>query len=106
MARAPVDLSVGGQTFRVVATASHATLEELAGLVDEKLRELPAGDARGPRGMFLAAMMLAHDLLDERHRSALLQQRSADVVSRLVERVDAALEECAEDAPHGSDEAR
>jgi hypothetical protein len=42
MAGSPVELKVGGQTYRVVASAEEAELKRLADLVDARLRSMSA----------------------------------------------------------------
>jgi len=93
MPKGPVELRVGGQTYRVVATADEADLHRLADVVDERLRKLTApGRAVSPQSMLLAALALAHDLEDERNRRLQLEKRSREMLSGLVARIDAALE--------------
>lgn len=93
MPKAPVELRVGGQTYRVVASAEEAELRRLADVVDERLRAL-AGPGRGvsPQTLLLAAISLAHDLESERGRRTRVEQRSREMLGRLVQRIDAALE--------------
>ncbi|MFT3773804.1 MAG: cell division protein ZapA [Minicystis sp.] len=94
-----VQLRVGGQSYRVVTSASDEELQRLAAVVDRKLAEVvPPGRAVTPQNLLLAAMSLAHDLetahreLDaERARSAALADRARGAFGRMLERVDAAL---------------
>lgn len=92
MDRASVELRVGGQTYRVVASAGADELERLARIVDGKLRELAGGTAIHPQSMLLVAMALAHELEQERGRRRKAEQHSRDLLSTVLERVDAALE--------------
>jgi cell division protein ZapA len=93
MPKGPVELRVGGQTYRVVATAEEADLHRLADVVDERLRKLTApGRSVSPQSLLLAAMSLAHELEDERNRRVRSEQRSREMLSSLVARIDAALE--------------
>jgi cell division protein ZapA len=93
MPKGPVELRVGGQTYRVVATAEEADLHRLADVVDERLRTLTApGRSVSPQSLLLAALSLAHDLEDERNRRLRSEQRAREMLSGLVSRIDAALE--------------
>src|SRR3954471_9522702 len=93
MPKGPVELRVGGQTYRVVATAEEADLHRLADVVDDRLRKLTApGRSVSPQSLLLAAMSLAHDLEDERNRRLRSEQRAREMLSGLVARIYAALE--------------
>jgi cell division protein ZapA len=93
MPKGPVELRVGGQTYRVVATAEEADLHHLADVVDDRLRKLTApGRTVSPQSLLLAALSLAHDLEDERNRRVQSEQRARDMLSALLARIDAALE--------------
>jgi len=93
MPKGPVELRVGGQTYRVIATAEEADLHRLADVVDERLRKLTApGRSVSPQSLLLAALSLAHDLEDERGRRLRSEQRAREMLSSLVSRIDAALE--------------
>jgi cell division protein ZapA len=93
MPKGPVELRVGGQTYRVIATAEEADLHRLADVVDERLRKLTApGRSVSPQTLLLAAISLAHDLEDERSQRVRSEQRAREMLSSLVSRIDAALE--------------
>lgn len=93
MSRAPVELRVGGQTYRVVASASEDELRRLGDLVDERLRELTGpGRAVSPQTLLLAAISLAHDLEEERGRRQALEERSREMLRSVLRRIDDALE--------------
>ncbi|MEO7038101.1 MAG: cell division protein ZapA [Polyangiaceae bacterium] len=93
MPKGPVELRVGGQTYRVVATAEEADLHRLADVVDDRLRTLTApGRSVTPQSLLLAALSLAHDLEEERSRRLRSEQRAREMLSSLVLRIDAALE--------------
>jgi len=93
MSKGPVELRVGGQTYRVVATAEDADLHRLADVVDDRLRKLTApGRPVSPQSLLLAALSLAHDLEDEQKRRLRSEQRSREMLSSLLVRIDAALE--------------
>jgi cell division protein ZapA len=106
MAGRTVQLRVGGQTYRVVTSASDDELSRLAAMVDQKLATVvPAGRMVTPQSMLLAAMALAHDLEEERARgegalgdleaerarNRVLAERARGAFGRILERVDAAL---------------
>jgi len=93
MPKGPVELRVGGQTYRVLATADEADLHRLADVVDDRLRKLTApGRAVSPQSLLLAALSLAHDLEDERNRRIRSEQRAREMLSSLLTRIDTALE--------------
>jgi cell division protein ZapA len=88
----PIELRVGGQTYRVVSSVSKDELETLAQRVDDKLRALvPPGKALGPNALLLAAIALANDLEEERARSERLSARAREAVGQVVGRVDLAI---------------
>jgi cell division protein ZapA len=100
---AAVELRVGGQTYRVVASAEEPELRQLAAVVDAKLRELtPPGRAVSAQTMLLAAIALAHELEQERTRRQQLEQRSKEVIGRVLAQIDQTLAE--DDAPPAGDE--
>ena len=49
-------------------------------------------------GELLASLALAHDLEEERARTQRIEARAKETLSRLVERIDAALEDGGDDA--------
>lgn len=92
-AAAPVELRVGGQTYRVLASAEETELRRLADMVDARLRELVSpGRQIHPQALLLAAIALAHDLEQERERRLHVEQRSREMLSTLLARIDAALD--------------
>jgi len=93
MSGSPVELRVGGQTYRVVASTAEQELKRLAEIVDARLRELsPPGRQISPQALLLAAITLAHDLEDERARRRELEVRSRERLRSLLERIDRALD--------------
>jgi cell division protein ZapA len=92
MERPSVELRVGGQTFRVVASASPDELKRLAGIVDGKLHELANSSAFHPQSMLLVAMTLAHELEHERQLRQESEERSRNMLRSLLDRVDAAID--------------
>jgi cell division protein ZapA len=95
-----VQLRVGGQTYRVVTSASEDELRRLAAVVDQKLAAVvPPGRAVTPQAMLLAAMALAHDLEQAQAHTAAFTAKARGAFGRLIERVDAALEDGAAARP-------
>jgi cell division protein ZapA len=93
MDRRTVQLSIAGQTFKVVSTSPEGELQRLASRVDEKMAEVtPRGRAVAPNAMLLAALALAHDLEEERTRREALERRTRDVLRRALVRIDDALD--------------
>ncbi len=100
MHRSPVELRVGGQTYRVVASAEEAELRRLADLVDTRVRELTGpGRPISPQAMLLAAIALAHDLEEERERRRHVEARSREMLTSLLQRIDQVLDENPEATP-------
>lgn len=91
MDRAPVELKVGGQTYRVLASTTADDLQRLARVVDGKLRELSAGGAYHPQSLLLVALTLAHEVEEERQRRRDVESRARNMLDTLLERVDSAL---------------
>src|SRR6185437_15303198 len=82
-----VQLRVGGQTYRVVTSASDEELRRLAAVVDQKLETVVSpGRAVTPQAMLLAAMALAHDLEEERSRSAAFADKARGAFGRMLAR--------------------
>lgn len=88
----PVELRVGGQTYRVVASASQDELRRLAAIVDDRLRTItPPGRPVAPQALLLAALALAHELEEERAKSQNLATRSREMLGSILTRIDAAI---------------
>lgn len=85
----PVALTIGGHLYRVVASASPERLQELAHVVDGKLRELNA--VNHPNGILLAALALANDVQRLQREHAQLTERSEQVLQGLLAKIDTAL---------------
>ena len=93
MARTSVDLKVGGQLYRVKASAEPEALERYAGQVHERLRRVTGSDSPShPQAMLLAAMALAHDLEEERGRRAAERARAEEMLRAMLARVNDALD--------------
>lgn len=93
MSSQPVELKVGGQVYRVVSSADATELQKLARTVDSKLAEITGGKAADARGLLLAAMALAHDLEEQKHRADRLANRARSSMENLLVRVDHALDQ-------------
>jgi cell division protein ZapA len=98
MERRTVQLRLAGQTYRVVTTASDAELKRFASMIEDKLSALPRGKALHPQALLLATLALAHDLEEERARTQRIETRAKETLARLVERIDAALDEGGDEA--------
>ena len=83
---------MGGQLYRLVASAGEPTLRRYAGVVNERLRDLSGTGPTHPQAMLLVAMALAHDLEQERARNVELRQQAESMLRELLERVNAALD--------------
>lgn len=104
MAKTPVALNVGGQSYRIVASVPEPVLRRLADVVDERIRQLvPAGKPVPPTAILLAAIALANDLEEERDKRLATEARSRDVLRRLLARIDDALEVPEADDDEGSE---
>jgi cell division protein ZapA len=103
MDRPSVEVRVGGQTYRVVASASDDDLQHLARVVDGKLREISTSTAFHPQSMLLVAMTLAHELEQERARRRETETRSREMLRTLLARIDGALELVDKEAPRPSE---
>jgi cell division protein ZapA len=90
----PVELRIGGQSYRVVSSADEDELQRLAGTVSAKVSELtPSGKTAPPQAVLLAAIALAHELEQERARRLAFERRTRDMLRRLLVRIDDVLEE-------------
>ncbi len=93
MEREPVEVEVGGYTYRLVASADANEVRRLADVVDHKLREMSRpGRAIDPQSILLAAIALAHELEQERSKRRQVEQRSKEMLRSVLTRIDAALE--------------
>jgi cell division protein ZapA len=92
MAKRPVELRVGGQSYRVHSSASAEELERLASVVDDKIASLvPMGRPVSPQALLLAAIALAHEVEEQRRRADRIAARSRAALTGIVERVDDSL---------------
>lgn len=92
MAARPVELRIGGQSYRVVSSASAEELEHLAAIVDDKLSTIvPPGRPLTPQAMLLVAMALAHDVELEKRRVEAMRAHSRASIDELVRELDLTL---------------
>jgi cell division protein ZapA len=93
MARSAVEVNVGGQLYRLVASSGEQSVRRYAGVVNERLRDLTGSERPShPQAILLVAMALAHDLEQEQARNAELRERAEVMLRGLLERVNAALD--------------
>ena len=93
MDRRTVQLSIAGQSYKVVSTSPEAELLRLASTVDAKVAAVvPKGRTVTPNAVLLSAMALAHELEEERGRRESLERRARDVLRRALVRIDDVLE--------------
>lgn len=98
MSRAPVDLRVAGQSYRVVTSAAEPELRALAAQVEQRMRDIAGpGRAIAQPTLLLAAISLAHDLEQERDRRRTVESRSRELLANVLERIDDALAVADED---------
>ena len=90
----PVQLRIGGQSYRVVSSADEEELQRLAGAVSAKVAELtPNGKTAPPQAVLLAAIALAYELEQERARHLAVERRARDMLRRVLVRIDDALDD-------------
>ena len=88
----PVELRVGGQSYRVVSSASAEDLERLATVVDEKLTSLvPPGKPLSPQSLLLVAIALAHDVEVERAKAERVRSQSRSALRSMLGEVEETL---------------
>jgi len=93
MAGRTVELSIAGETVRVVTTADDGELQRLAAVVQDKIAALsPPGRPPSTKVMVLVAMALAHELEQQRARADEIARKARDSLRQLLGRVDGALE--------------
>lgn len=89
----PVEVKIGGFSYRVTGSASEGELQRLAAIVDQRMRAL-GGSSRNPspQALVLVAMTLAHELEEERSTRRRVEERSKEMLKTLLSRIDAALD--------------
>jgi cell division protein ZapA len=84
--------SIAGHTYRVVTSASEAEIQQLAAIVDERMRAIAGGRQPGMEALVLAAVSLAHDAEAQKARADEIALGARKVMGRMLERIDTALE--------------
>ena len=103
----PVEVSVGGRTYRVVASAEQSAVRRLADVVDARLRELSGpGSPLPPQALLLAAISLANDLEEERERRREVTRQSRERLRQVLARIDAAIDAADQEAQRPAAPAR
>lgn len=97
MNKAPVELRIGGHSYRIATSAPEDTLLRSAQLVERRLQELPTSQRQHPNALLLVALSLAHDLEQERTSRSVERSTQAQRARALLRRVDAALGSVDED---------
>jgi len=97
MSKGPVELLIGGHSYRVSTTAPDDVVQRTARIVDRRLAELPVAQRHHPSAMLLVALSLAHDLELERAARTAEVSRTSQRARSLLRRVDAALGSVDED---------
>jgi cell division protein ZapA len=98
MARSAVEVNVGGQLYRLVASTGEQSIQRYAGVVNERLREVTGVERPlHPQALLLVAMALAHDLEQERARRIEERNHAEEMLRSLLARVNAALDGVDED---------
>ncbi len=96
-----VQVTVGGQRYRIVTSAPEERVRELEALVNEKLHQLvPPGRAVPPNALLLVAMGMANDVIELRSLGSGSTNQTREALVRMLGRVDAALAEL----PEGDEE--
>jgi cell division protein ZapA len=96
----PVQLTIGGQSYKVVSSADEGELQRLADTVSAKVAELtPRGKATPPQAVLLAAIALAHELEQERDRRVAVEARARDMLRQVLVRIDDALDDAPASSP-------
>jgi cell division protein ZapA len=96
----PVQLTIGGQSYKVVSSADEGELQRLADTVSAKVAALtPRGKAAPPQAMLLAAIALAHELEQERERRVAVECRARDMLRQVLVRIEDALDDAPQSLP-------
>lgn len=105
MERRNVQLRLGGQSYRVVTTATDLELKRCVTVMEERLVEVnPKGRAPHAQALFLAMLALVNELDEARAAAARTEAVARDTLSALLQRIDAALEDDAVASEPGAEE--
>jgi cell division protein ZapA (FtsZ GTPase activity inhibitor) len=92
MASRSVELNVAGMTCRVVTSATDQELDQLTGMVEERLAALlKPGRPVTTQAVLLVAISLAHEASEEKARARAIAERARTTLSGLLARVDGVL---------------
>jgi cell division protein ZapA len=94
MERRNVQLRLGGQSYRVVTTATDLELKRCVSVMEERLNEVnPKGRAPHAQALFLAMLALVNELDEAKAAAASAAALARTTLSSVLERIDAALED-------------
>lgn len=91
MRSAPVELKVGGQTYRVISSAEEKDLRRLADNVEQRICRLAQGRQGGQQALLLAALEYAYELETAERARRELEHRHRTALRAVLGRIDAAL---------------
>ena len=86
-----ITVEIAGTKFRLVADADDAHLQELAGMVNERVDKLNASGARGASAahlLALAALGLADDLRSSQMRLTQIDELTRTAIAGAIARID------------------
>ena len=86
-----ITVEIAGTKFRLVADADDAHLQELAGMVNERVDKLNASGARGASAahlLALAALGLADDLRTSQTRITQIDELTRTAIAGAIARID------------------
>ena len=86
-----ITVEIAGTKFRLVADADDAHLQELAGMVNERVDKLNASGARGASAahlLALAALGLADDLRSSQMRLTQIDELTRTAIAGAITRID------------------
>lgn len=91
--RRPVtEIHIGGTAYRVQSSADEAELARLVEIVETRLAALSGQRRNDSRSLVLVALSLAHELEQLRNEHATLRAEISERLTRLVGRIDSALD--------------
>lgn len=93
MPSGPVEITVGGQSYRVLSDTDPANLRHLAALVDDQITECnPKGRLSPTQALLYAALMLAEQLEEERSNNQHFTSHARSALQNVLLRVDATID--------------
>lgn len=95
-----VELVIAGRRYRVKTTAGEQELKELVSIVESRVSAVGGGRGATPETILLAAISLAHDLVECRAKSERDADRARGLANDMLRRVEAVLDDSeGEDGP-------